>query len=109
MVGAGACLQVLESPMTAKHLIISLGEKTFLSLPKRGMIVEGHCLIMPLESVVSSRECDEDVYNEFTRFKKQLQAMFFATNKSEVRERTSCSVSAVDSALLFMKSYVIHR
>lgn len=79
------CVQVLESPMTAKHLIISLGEKTFLALPKRGKIVEGHCLIMPLESVVSSRECDEDVYNEFTRFKKQLQAMFFATNKSEVR------------------------
>lgn len=70
--------------MTAKHLIISLGEKTFLALPKRGMLVEGHCLIMPLESVVSSRECDEDVYIEFTRFKKQLQAMFFATNKSEV-------------------------
>ena len=73
--------------MTAKHLIISLGEKTFLALPKRGMLVEGHCLIMPLESVVSSRECDEDVYIEFTRFKKQLQAMFFATNKSEVRTR----------------------
>lgn len=83
------CLQVLESPMTAKHLIISLGEKAFLALPKRGMLVEGHCLIMPLESVVSSRECDEDVYIEFTRFKKQLQAMFFATNKSEVRPHFS--------------------
>ena len=29
---------VLESPITAKHLIISLGEKTFLALPKRGML-----------------------------------------------------------------------
>ena len=95
--------------MTAKHLIISLGEKTFLSLPKRGMIVEGHCLIMPLESVVSSRECDEDVYNEFTRFKKQLQAMFFATNKSEVRARSSCRVSAIDCCTLFMKPYMFHR
>ena len=35
------------------------------------------------------RECDEDVYNEFTRFKKQLQAMFFASNKSEVGAKPS--------------------
>jgi hypothetical protein len=52
---SSSCHQVLESPLTAKHLILSLGEKTFLSLPKRGKLVEGHCLIMPLESVVSSR------------------------------------------------------
>ena len=36
---------VLESPITAKHLIISLGEKTFLALPKRGMLADGHCAL----------------------------------------------------------------
>ena len=36
---------VLESPITAKHLIISLGEKTFLALPKRGMLTDGHCAL----------------------------------------------------------------
>ena len=36
---------VLESPITAKHLIISLGEKTFLALPKRGMLADGHCTL----------------------------------------------------------------
>jgi hypothetical protein len=39
---------VLESPMTAKHLIISLGEKAFLALPKRGSLADGHCLILPV-------------------------------------------------------------
>ena len=38
---------VLESPITAKHLIISLGEKTFLALPKRGMLTDGHCALLP--------------------------------------------------------------
>ena len=48
------------------------------------VLVEGHCLILPMESITASRSCDEDVYNELMRFKKQLQAMFFAANRSEV-------------------------
>ena len=41
-------------------------------------------LILPIDSITSSRECDEDLYVELTRFKKQLQAMFFAVSRQEV-------------------------
>ena len=48
------------------------------------MLVEGHCLILPMEPITASRSADEDIYNELMRFKRQLQAMFFAANRSEV-------------------------
>ena len=71
--------------MVISGRLIVQGEKAFLALPRRGALCDGHCLIMPVtNSSCSTKACDEDVFAEVTRFKQQLQEMFFQVAKQEV-------------------------
>jgi Protein similar to CwfJ C-terminus 1 len=51
------CWYCMGSEKVLKHLVISLGEHTYVALPSRGRITPGHCLIVPREHVVSCRCC----------------------------------------------------
>ncbi|ESO07614.1 hypothetical protein HELRODRAFT_76071 [Helobdella robusta] len=61
---------------TEKHLIVSIGSKVYLSLPRSKSMVDGHCLIVPMQHTCQSNSCDEDVYQEIMAYKKSLVAMF---------------------------------
>lgn len=70
------CRYCYDSQTIQKNLIISLGEKTYLSLPQYTPLVPGHCYIAPITHINSFRLADEDVWEEVKVFQKYLQRMF---------------------------------
>ncbi|XP_064609268.1 CWF19-like protein 2 [Liolophura sinensis] len=60
----------------AKHLIVAIGNKVYLSLPNHRSLTEGHCLIVPMQHVSAGTALDEDVWNEIQTFRKALTQMF---------------------------------
>ncbi|GJD13003.1 CWF19-like protein 2 [Galdieria sulphuraria] len=67
-----------------KHLLISFGNFTYLSLVREGSLVKGHCFISTTTHHVSSRQLSEEIFEEVVNFKKSLYQMFFETEKKEV-------------------------
>ncbi|CAH8855207.1 unnamed protein product [Trichobilharzia szidati] len=74
MFAESRCSTCLER--VPKYLIVSLGEKVFLSLPSYISMVSGYCLITPYEHIGSITRLDEDAVKEIRNFKCQLTAMF---------------------------------
>ena len=70
------CRYCYDSKRLPKNLLISLGEKAYLSLPQFGQLVPGHCYIAPLQHISSFRLSDEETWNEVKTFQKYLQRMF---------------------------------
>ncbi|CAH8519107.1 unnamed protein product [Dicrocoelium dendriticum] len=58
-----------------KHLVISVGEKVFLSLPGHLSVVSGHCLLTPYEHIGSTTRLDDCTIRELSAFKRQLVEM----------------------------------
>eukprot|EP01119_Soliformovum_irregulare_P003667 TRINITY_DN1456_c0_g2_i3.p1 TRINITY_DN1456_c0_g2~~TRINITY_DN1456_c0_g2_i3.p1 ORF type:complete len:505 (+),score=185.81 TRINITY_DN1456_c0_g2_i3:232-1746(+) len=77
------CWFCFDNPNLDKSLLISLGEYTYLALPKRGAFNDGHVLIVPMGHIISCTSVDENVENEINMFKKSLQKMF-AKQKQDV-------------------------
>ncbi|CAG0890248.1 unnamed protein product [Cyprideis torosa] len=71
-----SCSRCYESSKMMKHLIVSLGKHSCLCLPAHKSLVEGHCLIIPLNHVTASTHVDEDVWEEMSSFAKALVRMF---------------------------------
>eukprot|EP00871_Galdieria_phlegrea_P000902 jgi/Galph1/1812/GphlegSOOS_G473.1 len=67
-----------------KHLIISFGDFTFLSLVRSGSVCAGHCFISTMTHQVSSRQLSDEVFEEVINYKKSLYQMFFETEGKEV-------------------------
>nr|CAI5863571.1 unnamed protein product [Callosobruchus analis] len=65
------CWFCLASPSVEKHLIISVGNHSYLALAKGGM-VEEHFLICPIEHHQSSIAQPDEVLNEINNFKEAL-------------------------------------
>lgn len=59
-----------------KHLIVSIGKYSYLSLPINHSLTEGNCLIAPINHCSSSVTCDEEVWAEIQQFKRALVRMF---------------------------------
>ena len=58
-----------ENANFLKHLMISLGEHTYLILHRQDDVCEGQCSIVPINRVPASNEMDEEVWAEVERFK----------------------------------------
>lgn len=71
----GRCLSSQRAQASA-GTIVARGTRTYLSLPARGSLVEGHCFIVPSEHVASVAATDEDVATELRNFQKCLIHMF---------------------------------
>jgi hypothetical protein len=73
-----ACCLCLDSGAAKQHshLTLSLGELTYLALPARGSLCEGHCLIVPVQHTAALRSADENVLDEVARFRAGLAEMF---------------------------------
>ena len=67
---AQRCYYCFKSPQFKKHLLVSLGEYTYLALPAKPTLGNGHCIIVPLEHVGATNSCDEEVWNEIVQFKQ---------------------------------------
>lgn len=71
-----SCVHCIESKKLRRHLIVATGLKTYLAVPHRQSLVEGHCLIVPMSHVSSAVQLDEDVFDEMKIWRKGLVAMF---------------------------------
>lgn len=56
-----------------KHLIVSVGDFSYLAMPK-GALSSNHVLILPIGHFPSSLDIPDEVKNEMDQFKKSLLA-----------------------------------
>eukprot|EP00250_Pteridium_aquilinum_P011959 c20417_g1_i1 orf=100-2475(+) len=75
------CHFCFNNPSRPKHLTISIANSTYLMLPPREPLVDGHCFLVPTQHESSSRNVDEDVWEELRNYKKCLLQMFAKQDK----------------------------
>ena len=78
------CVYCFGGNQFKKHLVISIGEKVYLSLPSHQSLTEGHALIVPLHHTPCTTALDEDVWAELDTFRKTLTRMFASRGKDVV-------------------------
>lgn len=59
-----------------KHLVISIGKYSYLSVPVTQSLQEGNCYIIPINHCSSGVTCDEEVWAEIREYRKSLVKMF---------------------------------
>ncbi|KAF8660676.1 hypothetical protein HU200_057502 [Digitaria exilis] len=98
------CLFCFENPSRPKHLVIAIGNFTYLMLPQFEPVVPGHCIILPLQHESSTRTVDQNVWGEIRNFKKCLLKMFAQQDKDVVfmetvislaRQRRHCMIECI--------------
>ena len=78
------CKFCLDSQELAKHLIIAIGLKVYLTLPINQSLTDGHCLLVPIMHHTAGTMVDEDIWSEIQIFKKGLTKMFEEKGKDVV-------------------------
>ena len=66
-----------------KHLVVSIGEHSYLALPKGGMTPD-HVMILPISHYSSQLDIPEEVEKEMTRFKSALRKCFKKAGKAVI-------------------------
>ncbi|GLJ16693.1 hypothetical protein SUGI_0286780 [Cryptomeria japonica] len=98
------CNLCFDNPSRPKHLTISIANFTYLMLPPWEPVVPGHCYILPLQHEASTRNLDDNVWEEIRNFKKCLLRMFAAEEKDVlfletvmglVQQRRHCVVECI--------------
>lgn len=70
------CRFCFESSYRPKHLVVSIAQYTYMSLPHWQPVTEGHCCILTLQHESATRAVDDNVWEEIRNFKKCLIMMF---------------------------------
>ncbi|CAH1159337.1 unnamed protein product [Phaedon cochleariae] len=70
------CIRCIQSESMPKHLMISMGETAYLSLPTYEPLTEGHCLIIPIRHVPCSTQLDENEWSNILDFRRALVNLF---------------------------------
>lgn len=77
------CWFCLSSPQVEKHLVISVGNESYLALAKGGL-VDDHLLILPIEHHQSTLTLPESALEEIGRYKEALMEYFKEQNKTSI-------------------------
>ncbi|XP_066148124.1 CWF19-like protein 2 homolog [Euwallacea fornicatus] len=78
------CSRCIQSGGMQKHLIVSLGEYVYLSVPSHEPLLTGHCLIVPVRHVASVTQLDENEWTEILDFRKALVKLFEAKEQQPI-------------------------
>ncbi|KAL9687762.1 hypothetical protein QQ045_032169 [Rhodiola kirilowii] len=78
------CQFCFENPNRPKHLVLSIANYTYLMLPQRQPVVDGHCCIVTMQHDSATRSVDNNVWDEIRNFKKCLIMMFGKQEKDVV-------------------------
>ncbi|CAO2841070.1 unnamed protein product [Amaranthus hypochondriacus] len=70
------CIFCFENPSRPKHLVVAIGNFTYLMLPQFQPVAPGHCCIVTLQHEQGTRMVDDNVWEEIRNFKKCLIMMF---------------------------------
>lgn len=87
------CMYCFENPSRPKHLVVAIGNFTYLMLPQLEPVVPGHCIILPLQHESATRTVDRSVWEEIRNFKKCLLKMFAQQDKDIVFMETVISLA----------------
>ncbi|XP_004288447.1 PREDICTED: CWF19-like protein 2 [Fragaria vesca subsp. vesca] len=78
------CLFCFENPKRPAHLVVAIGNYSYLMLPQQKPVVDGHCYVLPMQHVPATRTLDDHVWEEIRNFKKCLIMMFAKQEKDVV-------------------------
>ncbi|XP_016962958.1 CWF19-like protein 2 homolog [Drosophila biarmipes] len=78
------CERCFDSAKLDKQLLVSLGDKVYLSLPWYMGLQSGHCILTTLQHVPCCTQLDEDAWEEMSNFRKALTRMFAARRQDVV-------------------------
>ncbi|ELU06627.1 hypothetical protein CAPTEDRAFT_168674 [Capitella teleta] len=79
----GPCWFCLGSPEVEKHLVVSVGELTYLALAKGGLVPD-HLLILPIGHHQSTVDLSDDILDEIHKYKNALKKCFKQEDKEVV-------------------------
>lgn len=79
----GPCWFCLGSPEVEKHLVVSVGDETYLALAKGGLVGD-HILILPIGHHQSTVLAPSEVVNEIDKYKSALKKCYKAKGKAVV-------------------------
>ncbi|KAF9374292.1 hypothetical protein CPB97_012178 [Podila verticillata] len=68
--------------------VVSLGTRVYLGLPLTKEFLPGHCMIVPIQHVTSTLECDDDAWEEIRNFMKCLIQMHAAQDRAVIFSET---------------------
>ncbi|XP_024019954.1 CWF19-like protein 2 [Morus notabilis] len=98
------CIFCYENPRRPAHLVVAVANFTYLMLPQWEPVAPGHCCILPMQHVPSTRSVDDYVWEEIRNLKKCLIMMFGEQEKDVVfletvmglgQQRRHCMVECV--------------
>ncbi|XP_014665248.1 PREDICTED: CWF19-like protein 1 [Priapulus caudatus] len=76
----GPCWFCLGGKEVENHLVVSVGETTYLALAKGGLVSD-HVMILPIEHHQSITQCPEEVLEEINKYKLSLVKYFKAKDQ----------------------------
>ncbi|KAL5205832.1 hypothetical protein ABZP36_034041 [Zizania latifolia] len=62
------CFYCFENPSRPKHLVVAIGNFTYLMLPQYEPVVPGHCIILPLQHESARRTVDRNLVSTEINF-----------------------------------------
>ncbi|XP_065902892.1 CWF19-like protein 1 [Dysidea avara] len=80
-VAKGPCWFCLGSPEVDKHLVVSVGEQSYLALPKGGLTPE-HVLIIPISHYASFTEASRGAMIEMEKYKSSLRKYYHSKGQT---------------------------
>lgn len=78
------CRMCIQSSSMPKHLMISMSETFYLSLPTQEPLTDGHCLLVPVRHVPCGTQLDENEWSDLLNFRKALVKMFATINEDVI-------------------------
>ncbi|KAF8909023.1 CwfJ C-terminus 1-domain-containing protein-like protein [Gymnopilus junonius] len=73
-----------DDDSTPKAAVVAMGTRVYLSCTLTEELVDGHCLIVPIQHHLNMLEGDDDVWDETRNFMKSLMRMYAEEDKGVV-------------------------
>ncbi|PFH53394.1 hypothetical protein AMATHDRAFT_84030 [Amanita thiersii Skay4041] len=81
-----------EDDSPPKAPVVAMGTRAYLSCTTHEELLEGHCLIVPIQHHLTMLEGDDDLWDEVRNFMKSLMRMFSEQDKGAVFYETVISL-----------------